>query len=89
MESRKGFPLDREIEDIKYQVTRELETIRSLMDDFEYRNTPPGWTMPFQLHRLRRALRIHYLALKIRETTPEPSNMYDLTWEFDKSDMQV
>ncbi|MBD3406643.1 MAG: hypothetical protein GF411_11060 [Candidatus Lokiarchaeota archaeon] len=88
MISRKGEEIDREIEDIKYQVRRELETIKSLMDDFGYRNTPPGWTMPFQLHRLRRALRIHYLALKIRETTPEPKNMHDLTWEFSPADMQ-
>ncbi len=76
-----GYHLNRDLEDVKAQVKRELETIRDLMDSYGYRNSPPGWQMPFQLHRLRRALRIHYLAMKIREASPESDSMRQLLWD--------
>jgi len=82
----RGEPtINREIDDIKAQIQRELDTVRDLMDTSQYRNSPPGWTMPYQLHRLRRALRIHYLALKIRETTPVPDSIRELLWDLDPS----
>ena len=83
MRQKKPLTIDRDIEDVKAQVKKELDTIRSLMDSYSYWNTPPGWTMPFQLHRLRRALRIHYLALKIRDTTPVPDSVRELVWDLD------
>ena len=86
MSHRRGLTIDRDIEDVKAHVKREIETIRDMMDGISYRNTPPGWTAPFQLHRLRRAMRIHYLALKIRDTTPVPSSMRQLAWEMDSID---
>ena len=84
MIEKSGLTISRDIEDVKAQVTRELETIRDLMNTFEYRNTLPGWQMPFQMHRLRRALRIHYLALKIRDSTPVSPSMRELVWDLEK-----
>ncbi len=51
------------------------------MDSFGYRNPSPTWNAPFQIHRLRRALRIHYLAMKIRDSTPQSPSMRNLTWD--------
>ncbi|MFW9847614.1 MAG: hypothetical protein ACFFF4_00640 [Candidatus Thorarchaeota archaeon] len=81
MSHRKTLTIDREIDDVKAQVKREIDTIRDLMNSYGYRNTPPGWTTPFQLQRLRRALRIHYLALNIRSTTPVSPSTRELTWD--------
>ena len=83
MQQKRPLTIDRDIEDVKAQVQKELDTIRSLMDSYSYRNTPPGWTVPFQLHRLRRALRIHYLALKIRDSTPVSDSVRELVWDLD------
>ncbi len=85
MSYRLNHHLNRDLEDVKAQVKRELETIRDLMDSFGYRNSPPGWQRPFQLHRLRRALRIHYLAMKIREAAPESESMRQLFWDLSTS----
>ncbi len=75
--------INRDLDDVKAQVKRELETINDLMNLYSYRNSPPGWAMPFQLHRLRRTLRIHYLAMKIREADPVPTGMRELSWTLD------
>lgn len=79
-----GLTIQRDLDDIKLQVRKELDTIRDLMDSFEYRNPSPNWTAPFQIHRLRRAMRIHYLAMKIRDSTPQSPSTRVLTWDFDK-----
>ncbi len=76
---RRALTIDREIDDVKAQVKREIDTIKDLMDSFGYRNSPADWSTPYKLQRLRRALRIHYLALKIRDSTPS-SQMSNLTW---------
>jgi hypothetical protein len=81
MTSSPALIIDKELDEIKAQVKRELDTIRELMDTVNYRSTRAGWDRPFQLHRLRRALRIHYLAMKIRESTPTPTGMRELSWE--------
>lgn len=81
MSHRRALTIDREIDDVKAQVKREIDTIKGLMDTFGYRNSPAGWATPFKLQRLRRALRIHYLALKIRDSTPQSPSMRDLTWD--------
>ncbi|RDE11149.1 MAG: hypothetical protein C4K47_10280 [Candidatus Thorarchaeota archaeon] len=78
--------IDREIDDIKDQVRREIETIRDLMTTVGYRDSSPGWNAPFQIQRLRRALRIHYLALKIRDSTPVPSGTRELAWSLERDD---
>jgi hypothetical protein len=75
--------INRDLDDVKAQVKRELETIKDLMNLYSYRNSPPGWTMPFQLHRLRRTLRIHYLAMRIRDASPVPAGMRELSWTLD------
>ena len=85
MSHKRGLTINRELEDVKAQVKRELETIRDLMDSYGYRNTPPGWQMPFQLHRLRRALRIHYLAMKIRDSNPVSDSIRELSWTLEFS----
>ena len=77
------FPIYRELDDIKAQVRKELDTVRDLMSTLSYHSDTPGWRSPHQLHRLRRALRIHYLAMKIRDTTPIPASMRRLAWELD------
>ena len=80
--------IDRDLDDVKAQVKRELATIKNIMDTLEYRKENPHWNAPFQLHRLRRALRIHYLAYKIRDSSPVPSGTRQLEWELDyKSDL--
>ncbi|MHA2134592.1 MAG: hypothetical protein ACW992_11340 [Candidatus Thorarchaeota archaeon] len=78
-----ALTIDRDLEDIKAHVKRELDTIRDFCDSLSYRTGPPGWNVPYQLHRLRRALRIHYLALKIRESTPSSSTR-QLAWDLDR-----
>ena len=75
--------INRDLDDIKAQVKRELDTIRDLMDSVDYRTSRPGWNIPFQIHRLRRAMRIHYLALKIRDTTPVPTGTRKLHWSLE------
>ncbi|MFW9920634.1 MAG: hypothetical protein ACFFED_13605 [Candidatus Thorarchaeota archaeon] len=87
VEQKRGLTIDREIDDVKKQVQREIDTIRNLMDSYDYRNSPQGWNRPFQLHRLRRALRIHYLALKIRETAPSSPSVRELTWDLDPNEV--
>ncbi len=77
------LPINRDLDDIKAQVRKELDTVRDLMSTLSYHTSTPGWRSPIQLHRLRRALRIHYLALKIRETAPVPASMRKLAWDFD------
>jgi len=86
LDFKRGLTIDREIDDVKKQVQREIDTIRDLMDSYDYRNSPQGWNRPYQLHRLRRALRIHYLALKIRDTAPSPSGLRELTWDLDSNE---
>jgi len=83
-----ALTIDREIEDVKAQVRKELQTIRELLDTFGYRDSTPGWDTPFQLHRLRRALRVHYLALKLREAIPVDDDTSQLTWELPASPRQ-
>ena len=78
---RSGLTIQRDLDDIKTQVKKELDTIRDLMDSFGYRNPTPNWNAPYQIHRLRRALRIHYLALKIRDSTPQSPSMRNLAWD--------
>ncbi|MHA1963913.1 MAG: hypothetical protein ACXACG_05185 [Candidatus Thorarchaeota archaeon] len=84
MTDRPGLTIQRDLDDIKFQVKKELDTIRDLMDSFGYRNPAPTWNAPFQIHRLRRALRIHYLALKIRDSTPQSPSMRNLSWDLRK-----
>ena len=81
MTDRPGLTIQRDLDDIKTQVKKELDTIRDLMDSFGYRNPTPNWNAPYQIHRLRRALRIHYLALKIRDSTPQSPSMRNLAWD--------
>lgn len=78
---RPSLTIQRDLDDIKLQVKKELDTIRDLMDTHGYRNPPATWNVPFQMHRLRRALRIHYLALKIRESNPVNPTIRELAWE--------
>jgi hypothetical protein len=78
---RPELTIQRDLDDIKTQVKKELDTIRDLMDSYGYRNSAPNWNVPFQIHRLRRAMRIHYLALKIRDSAPQSSSMRTLSWD--------
>jgi len=73
--------IQRDLDDIKLQVKKELATIRDMMDTVGYRRPSTNWNTPFQMHRLRRALRIHYLALKIRDSNPVNDSVRDLVWE--------
>ncbi len=81
MTERPSLTIQRDLEDIKLQVKKELATIRDLMDTVGYRKPSPTWSAPYQMHRLRRALRIHYLALKIRESNPTSPSTRELLWE--------
>jgi len=83
MIDKSALTINRDLDDVKAQVKRELETINDLMNLYGYRNSPPGWTTPFQLHRLRRTLRIHYLAMRIRDQAPVPTGMRELSWTLD------
>ncbi len=83
MTSGGALTIDRDLDDVKAQVKRELNTIRDLMETLEYRKNNPDWNVPFQLHRLRRSLRIHYLAYKIRDSSPIPTGTRQLEWELD------
>ncbi|MFX0108118.1 MAG: hypothetical protein ACFE7R_07535, partial [Candidatus Hodarchaeota archaeon] len=79
--------IDRDLEDVKLQVKQELDTIRGIINTLGYRKSTPHWNAPYQIHRLRRALRIHYLAYKIRDSAPTPTGLRELEWELDhKSD---
>ncbi len=73
--------LDREIEDVKAQVRRELAAIDEILETLGYRSSPPGWNTPYQLHKLRRALRLHYLALRIREGAQRTCASQEITWD--------
>ena len=81
MTDRSALTIQRDLDDIKLQVKKELATIRDLMDTIGYRQSSPTWSAPFQMHRLRRALRIHYLALKIRDSKPVNVSTRELAWE--------
>jgi hypothetical protein len=81
MTERPELNIQRDLDDIKLQVKRELATIRDMMDTVGYRKPSTNWNAPFQMHRLRRALRIHYLALKIRDSNPMSDRALDLAWE--------
>ena len=81
MSDRPSLNIQRDLDDIKLQVKKELATIRDMMDTVGYRKPSSNWSTPFQMHRLRRALRIHYLALKIRDSKPENDSVRDLAWE--------
>jgi len=81
MTDNPSLTIQRDLDDIKLQVKKELDTIRDLMDSLGYRATGPTWNSPYQLHRLRRALRIHYLAMKIRNSAPDSPGAYQLTWD--------
>ena len=81
MTDRPALTIQRDLDDIKLQVKKELATIRDLMDTVGYRQTSPTWSASFQMHRLRRALRIHYLALKIRDSKPVNVSTRELAWE--------
>ncbi|TFF95173.1 hypothetical protein EU546_03760 [Candidatus Thorarchaeota archaeon] len=73
--------LERDLDDIKLQVKRELASIRDLMDSVGYRTRTPTWKAPYHIHRLRRSLRLHYLALRIRAANNPSSNMMELYWD--------
>ncbi|MGY5871114.1 MAG: hypothetical protein RTV72_02610 [Candidatus Thorarchaeota archaeon] len=81
MTDRPSLTIQRDLDDIKLQVKKELATIRDLMDTIGYRKPSSTWSAPFQMHRLRRALRIHYLALKIRDSKPVNVSARELLWE--------
>ena len=81
MTERPSLNIQRDLDDIKLQVKKELATIRDLMDTVGYRNPSSTWSAPFQIHRLRRALRILYLALKIRDAKPVNLSTRELVWE--------
>jgi hypothetical protein len=89
MTDKTTLTIDREIDDIRAQVKREIETIHSLMDSVGYRDSSPGWNTPFQVFRLRRALRIHYLAMRIRDSAPPPTGTRELAWSLDSNDDPV
>jgi len=81
MTDRPALTIQRDLDDIKLQVKKELATIRDMMDTVGYRNPSSTWSTPFQMHRLRRALRIHYLALKIRDSKPVNVSARELAWD--------
>jgi hypothetical protein len=81
MTDRPALTIQRDLDDIKLQVKKELATIREMMDTVGYRKPSETWSAPFQMHRLRRALRIHYLALKIRDSNPVNTSTRELAWE--------
>ena len=88
MTDKAALTINRDIEDIKVQVRREIDIIKDYCDSFSYRDIPSGPDMPFHLHRLRRALRTHYLAIRIRESTPISQNDSELIWDL-KSDTDL
>ncbi len=79
-----GLALNSEIDDVKAQVRRELETIRALLDEYGYRKSSPGWDTPFQLFKLRRAMRVHYMALRMRDVSSSSFDNPEMSWEFGK-----
>ncbi|TFG97355.1 hypothetical protein E4H12_08825 [Candidatus Thorarchaeota archaeon] len=81
MTERPSLNIQRDLDDIKLQVKKELATIRDMMDTVGYRKPSSNWKTPYQMHRLRRALRIHYLALKIIDTKPVNVSARELSWE--------
>lgn len=88
MTDRPALTIQRDLDDIKLQVKKELDTIRDLMDTHGYRNPSATWNAPFQIHRLRRAMRIHYLALKIRDSAPVSPSLRELSWDL-KPDLDL
>ena len=76
-----ALTIQRDLDDIKLQVKKELATIRDMMDSVGYRKPSSTWNAPFQMHRLRRALRIHYIAMKIRDSKPVNLSTRELAWE--------
>ncbi len=83
MTRESALTINRDIEDVKAQVKREIESVREQIGFLDFRRNPPDWRAPFQLHRLRRALRIHYLAYDIRGTIPTPEGAEELKWELE------
>ncbi len=83
MTGKTPLTIHRDIEDIKGQVRKELDMIRDLMGSLSYWQGPPGWSLPYQIHRLRRSLRIHYLAMKIRDAQPIPTGRRELLWSLE------
>jgi hypothetical protein len=88
MTDKSALMLQRDLDDIKLQVRKELDTIRDLLDTQGFRTPSPLWNAPYQIHRLRRALRIHYLALKIRDSSPVSPSMRELAWDL-ASDIEL
>ncbi len=58
----------RDLDEVRARVQEELMTVRELMDTLPYHRDSTDWHTPFQLHRLRRALRVHYLAMRLRDS---------------------
>ncbi|MBD3160043.1 MAG: hypothetical protein GF309_14790 [Candidatus Lokiarchaeota archaeon] len=81
MKDRERFLISRDLENVKAQVKKELDNVRELMASTEYRNSPVGWNAPFQLHRLRRSLRMKYLAAKILDSADEAHDLRELKWD--------
>ncbi len=81
MTDRERFLISRDLESVKAQVKKELDSIRELLETTEYRNSPVGWNVPFQLHRLRRSLRMKYLAAKIWDSTDDDHGQRQLKWD--------
>jgi hypothetical protein len=88
MTDKSALLLQRDLDDIKLQVRKELDTIRDLLDSQGFRTPSPTWNAPYQIHRLRRAMRIHYLALKIRDSSPASPSMRELAWDL-TSDIEL
>ncbi len=76
-----SLTIDRDLEDIEQEVRRELDTIQDMLIETGHRGAIPDWNTPYHLHRLRRALRIHYLALKLRDGTPVSPATDELVWD--------
>jgi hypothetical protein len=87
MTDKSTLMIQRDLDDIKLQVKKELDTIRDLLDSQSFRNPSIAWNAPYQIHRLRRAMRIHYLALKIRDSSPVNPSTRELFWDL-KADVE-
>jgi hypothetical protein len=88
MTDKSTLMIQRDLDDIKMQVKKELDTIRDLLDTQGFRTPSATWNAPYQIHRLRRAMRIHYLALKIRESSPVGQRTRELSWDL-KTDAEI
>jgi hypothetical protein len=87
MTDKSTLMIQRDLDDIKLQVKKELDTVRDLLDSQGFRNPSVTWNAPYQIHRLRRAMRIHYLALKIRDSSPANPSTRELSWDL-KADIE-